>query len=287
MTVDIRIPPRRDQDKPRLDDGQRAHRAARDYGPGRRESRKQDGARTDSRFLLEPLSGHAATMPAYDAPYVVEGRTKYPQRRRDASQGPVLKSGVHQAKIGGTIITGKWAGMPVYCLTLEERATCPAHCQMWRCCYGNAMNWAMRYQPGPELEERLRQEIGILARQHSGGFVVRLHILGDFYSLAYVGLWIEMLATYPQLRIYGYTARWKRDDPIAMALAAFAMESWDRFAMRFSNAPIDTCSTVTIEHAAACPPDAIICPVQLGTSESCSTCALCWQTDKRIAFIRH
>lgn len=243
--------------------------------------------KTKSRFLLEPLSGRRAVMPAHDAAFIVEGRTKYPSTITDPTTHRVLKSGVNQAKIGGRVNKGAWAGMPIYCLTLEERATCPPDCFLWRACYGNGMNWAERMAHGPELESRLETEVRVLAAGHPKGFAVRLHILGDFYSVDYVRLWARLVDEHPELHVFGFSARWQREDPIAVELVRYASEHWDRFAIRFSNAPIDTCSTVTIEHAGACPSDAIICPQQSGKTESCSNCALCWSSDQRIAFIRH
>ena len=50
---------------------------------------------------------------------------------------------------------------------------------------------------------------------------------------------------------------------------------------------IDERATVSIEHPFQKPDDAIICPQQIGKTSSCSTCGLCWQSRKRIAFIQH
>lgn len=83
------------------------------------------------------------------------------------------------------------------------------------------------------------------------------------------------------LHVWGYTARWQvKDDPIAAALVSLVEHKWDRFAVRFSNAPspFEASSTISVEHPYQVPPDAILCPEQVGKTESCSTCALCWQT---------
>src|SRR5215471_10953750 len=74
------------------------------------------------------------------------------------------------------------------------------------------------------------------------------------------------------------------------ALAALIKRHGDRFAIRFSNAPFPFAAgptTITIESPKQKPADAILCPEQIGKTESCSTCALCWHTKKRIAFIQH
>lgn len=79
-------------------------------------------------------------------------------------------------------------------------------------CYGNAMPFSRRNEPGPALEAQLEAEIEQKAREHRRGFVVRLHVLGDFYSLDYVKLWRDMIARHPELHVYGYTA------PVAVAM---------------------------------------------------------------------
>jgi len=85
--------------------------------------------------------------------------------------------------------------------------------------------------------------------------------------------------------VWGYTARWDTtNDPIGAALASI---DWDRFAMRFSNAPSETRSTISVEHPYQVLTDSILCPEQVGKTESCSTCALCWQSERRIAFLQH
>jgi len=41
----------------------------------------------------------------------------------------------------------------------------------------------------------------------------------------------------------------------------------DRFAIRFSNAPFETRSTISVEHPYQVPDDAILCPEQIGRAE--------------------
>jgi hypothetical protein len=244
--------------------------------------------RTKSRHAHKPLTGEAASMPAFDNPALMEGRTLYPSTVSPARDTWALKSGHNSAKIGAEILKGRWKGFPVYTLTLEERATCPRSCSHWRSCFGNKMHLAQRVEAGEQLEWRLKREVAALELQHPAGFVVRLHVLGDFYSVAYVELWRSLLKEHAALRVFGYSARWDyARDPIARALVDLVTEQWARFAIRMSNAPMDACATVTIEHPYQKPDDAVICPAQLGQTESCSTCAFCWQSTKRVAFIQH
>jgi hypothetical protein len=253
-------------------------------------AKRADGRATASRFPASFSSEKVARLPQVSHPALTEKRTVYPTTVvRDLSGANILKSGVNSSKIGGTVRKGKWKGMPIYTLTLEERATCPTSCSHWRSCFGNKMQFAQRIDhTAPEFEIALVRQVSRLARQHPRGFVVRLHVLGDFYSVRYVNLWQAMLDTIPELRVFGYSARWDvKADPIAAALVPLTVACWDRFAIRFSDAPVDECSTVSLEHPIQKPADAIVCPEQAGRAESCSTCALCWQSKRRIAFIQH
>lgn len=259
-------------------------------------SGKQDGANrvngrvTTSRFVATFSDEKVARLPPVGHAALTEKRTVYPRTVvRDLSGINILKGGINSSKIGGVVRKGKWKGMPIYTLTLEERATCPTTCGHWRSCFGNKMQFARRLDhTAPDFEMALVRHVAKLARQHPGGFVVRLHVLGDFFSVHYVNLWRAMLDTIPALNVFGYSARWNaKADPIAAVLVPLVMERWDRFAIRLSDAPIDECATVSIEHPIQVPADAIICPEQRGKTESCSTCALCWQSKRRIAFIQH
>lgn len=259
------------------------------YSTAKNVCKGNEDRRTVSRHASMPLDGRTARMPPFDHPALTACTTIYPAtvvddvRRRRA-----LKDGVNSPKIGAVILKGRWRGFPVYTLTLEERATCPTSCLHWRSCYGNQMPFAHRLAAGADLEWRLEREVAALELAHPGGFAVRLHVLGDFYSFDYVDLWRALLRRHAALHVWGYTARVDPRDPITRTLAAMVREfGWRRFAMRFSDALVTTCSTVSVEHSLQAPEGAIVCPEQVGKTESCSTCALCWQTTRPIAFITH
>lgn len=242
----------------------------------------------NARHVSRPLLSKSASMPAFDNAAIVQGRTMYPKSVISADDAVnLLVPGVNHWKIGKQIAKGKWKGFPVYTLTLEERATCPNSCRHWRSCFGNHMHLARRIKHDAIFESRLAFEVANLQTQHPRGFAVRLHVLGDFYDVRYVDLWRRMLDVFPALHVFGFSARWERTDPIAVELVKLVMERWDRFAIRFSNAPVDECSTISVEHPGAAPADAIVCPQQIGRTDSCSTCALCWQSKQRIAFVQH
>lgn len=199
---------------------------------------------------------------------------------------PLLKTGHHNRKIGKVVVKGKWKDFPIYTLTLEERATCPRSCRQWLDCYGNKMNWPTRFMPDAALIPRLERELLALAKH--GNFVVRLHILGDFYSVAYVNQWRKWLDEIPELHVYGYTA-WQPYTPIGAAVADIASAQWCRFAVRHSNGDANVRTTRTIYSAdvSGIIDGGIVCPAQTGKTECCATCALCWQTQRRIVFLAH
>lgn len=241
-----------------------------------------------SRHEARPLKARGATLPPFDNAALSEARTVYPSSVIPVEgANNLLIGGVNSWKIGAQITKGRWRGFPIYTLTLEERATCPTSCRHWRSCYGNSMHLAKRLAHGPALEDRLFHELAILQSRYPKGFAVRLHVLGDFYSAHYVALWRAWLDLFPALHVFGFTARHDDGDETATALKALVAEQWPRFAIRFSNAPRSDCSTITLEHPVQKPADAIICPQQLGKTAACATCALCWQSTKRIAFLQH
>jgi hypothetical protein len=265
------------------------HAERRRYKRRNRRRRAEGGDRkTKSDWPALSLKGRSASMLPYDHPAVMDARTVYPSTvEMDSS---VLKPGSNQWKLGGEILKGDWRGFPIYALTLEERATCPTSCKHWRSCYGNRMHRAHRMPHGPELEQRLQLEVAAHAAEHPNGFAVRLHVLGDFYSVEYVELWRRLLDQHPALHIWGYTARWDaQNDPIAAALVALAQDQPDRFAMRFSNAPagFGIRMTISVEHPLQVPADTTLCPQEVDKTESCSSCALCWHSRERVAFIQH
>lgn len=228
---------------------------------------------------FERTSGKPFTL-AKDHRAVVEATTVYPATViADEIELP-LKSGHNSWKIGKRIVKGKWAGMPIYYLSLEERATCPTTCSHWRDCYGNKMHRVKRYQDGQPLRKALARQLLDLQITYPDGFVVRLHNLGDFYSREYALWWIELWSHYPAMRIFGYTAHHVESN-IGDLLWGMADANWDRFAMRFSSgAPL-------VRGAGSDPSQGIVCPAQTGRTACCATCGLCWQTQKNIVFLKH
>lgn len=175
------------------------------------------------------------------------------------------------------ISKGKWKGMPLYSLSLEERKTCPSTCQQWKTCYGNNMPFANRIDSSDSVQlfARLTEEVKTLSAKHTQGFVIRLHVLGDFYSVPYVTFWRRMLKHYTTLRIFGYTHR-EKNSRIGLAISRLnEAGAW----IRWSDAGGIMSANVDGE--------GITCPEQTGKTASCMTCGLCWSTPKAINFLGH
>lgn len=238
-----------------------------------------------SRTLGLQFHGGRSRVPKKGDDAAVYGTTVF-RSKVVAPDDAVLKSGANQRKLGPVVTKGKWKGFPIFSLTLEERATCPRTCRLWLSCYANNMGQAKRYAHGSALESAIWRELTVLQNKHPNGFVVRLHIAGDFYSVAYVDMWADALEAFPALYVFGYTARNK--DVIGERVAALRDFAWDRFAVRHSGAHQGP-RTRVIKRAAQAN-GSIICPAQLGKTKQCGTCALCWSEaamHRPIAFLAH
>jgi hypothetical protein len=250
--------------------------------------RKRAALRDRRRFKLGTVAGGSyGVLADADA-----AGTIFPSRVR--AVGPddrVLKDGAMNAKIGGDVLVGRLKGARIFTLTLEERATCPRSCAHLAGCYGNAMPHPVRWQADDALEDRLSMEIAELCAAHDT-VLVRLHILGDFYSAGYVGLWLGYLTLHPNLNVFGFTA-WPEDSAIGKAVATVRAMEPDRFMIRNSGRTGTWGSfDITDPFPEKTIGDAIVCPEQresnLGDSaRHCGDCAACWSSDRPIAFIRH
>lgn len=179
------------------------------------------------------------------------------------------------------IMRGRWRGMDMYQLVLEERRTCPKTCQQWANCYGNNMFLAKRIShTSSKFLTLLSAEIASLSLKHPGGFVVRLHVLGDFYSKTYVKFWGKMMDLHPELHVFGYTHRMpEHSDGIGKAILKLNEKgAW----IRFSDRGGDMSANVGDINGGG-----LQCPQEVGKTESCLTCGLCWQAPMPIKFLPH
>ena len=224
---------------------------------------------------------------AADHPAVVNGTPLFPTQVRSASAGEwVLKRGEHSKKYGSHFSVGDWRGLPIYSLTLPERATCPRTCKVWDVCYGNGMPFATRFQVDSVLYAKLTVELEALAVVYPRGFALRLHSLGDFANVRYVRFWLDAVRTLPGLHIFGFTA-WPRDSEIG-SLMEVESRKWDRFRIRFSGDPRPRGATVTDPPAYGWSPNGFVCPAQAHRSDiTCGSCGYCIKSQEPVVFARH
>lgn len=238
-----------------------------------------------------------------DHPALSEARTIFPKSVVSPSESPrLLVSGENNVKLGKVITKGAWKDFPVYHLTLEERATCPDTCLQWASCYGNTMPFARRHSVD-DYEGfiiSLSEELDALEKAHPNGFAIRLHTLGDFFSVEYADFWCDAIHIWDGLHVFGFTAHLRADDEhvlamsdseiIAEQVARTTRLHWNRFAIRFSCDEIDDQTAVVLDSPIYDEDDIIMCPAQTGSTDCCATCGLCWSPaakDKTIGFLQH
>lgn len=218
--------------------------------------------------------------------------TVFPSTVKDPGAEPVLKDGASNAKIGGDVLVGWLKGAHIATLTLEERATCPNSCALWDRCYGNSMQWPTRWRHGPELEAAIARDVAVLCTAHER-VLVRLHVLGDFYSVGYVAFWGRLLVRHPGLNVFGFTA-WPPESEIGNRLEQLRGVYGRRFSIRHSGrcAPWGS-FTIDFPTERKTLGDAIVCPEQVsamagdGSGRHCGSCGVCWSSDRPIVFVEH
>jgi len=230
--------------------------------------------------------------PQHSTVYTMRTTTVYPKSVKDPNGTlDILKKGSNNKKLGFKVTARKWTGKRLYSLTLTERATCPRSCHHWEDCYGNNMPFAHRFAVGDDstgwtdLELRLQKEVAMLMKRHPQGIVIRLHVLGDFYSVNYVHVWEGLLLKYPELCVFGYTGR-ELSDPIGKAIQHLNQASQGRFVIRYSRS-----KDYDGENRYAASEDfngvSFTCPEQTGKIDSCADCGACWIANKTVRFLSH
>lgn len=213
-------------------------------------------------------------------PALVHAVTIHPKRRKSPVETTILKTVANNSKLGkgDSIVTkGHWRGMPMFGISLEERATCPPTCDQWDNCFANNMHGAYRIDhTHPEFFERLEAEVAAKALLYRWGFVVRVHVIGDYFSEEYAKFWVYLLDQYPALHIFGFS-HWGRDTPIGRVIGA--ANTNPRHWVRFSNQGGPMSANVDGE--------GIQCPQQTSKTASCLTCGVCWSTKQPVSFIEH
>lgn len=219
---------------------------------------------------------------------VQEGRPLFMHKVATPEQGQLPIKDSRNTKVGKRVTKGKDKGQIIRTLTLPERTTCPDYCTHWPDCYGNNMRNAIRY---PWTIETMRNVWNQLESfEHKGRlYKLRLHVLGDFVNRSHVWFWINAIAAFRCLSIWGYTAH-KPDSSIGELVQR--MNKSPRVSIRFSGAyELESMSALSFDdpRAQALLNDkrAFVCPEQEGKTLSCGTCAACWEGEKPVVFLTH
>ena len=214
-------------------------------------------------------------------------QTRYLKGVKPASLN-MLKRGKQNKKLGDKISVKMWKGMTMYSLSLEERATCPTDCQQWDNCYGDNMPFAHRFDhTDPNFISNLEQQLSSLNDKHTEGFVVRLHVLGDFFDGKYVVQWQLWLSQFENLRVFGYT-HLPYKSQLGSMISNVNNSHPDRFRIRFSDEyDTDFSAHVVKNNGIVEGINNLICPEQQGKTASCTTCGYCWSSNQPIVFIEH
>ena len=203
----------------------------------------------------------------------------------------VIKPSIN-IKLGKDVKKGMFKDYKLFTLTLTERETCPKDCHHWETCYGNNMPFAHRicHEDEQLLKNRIYEDIKNLKGKKA---LIRLHVLGDFFSVPYVMFWDMILNDFPNIAIYGYTAnniksKYAKSRKIASTISMLRAIYKERFAIRFSNDLESNFSANSFDITKPIKGKSILCPVQENKTSNCGTCGLCWSSnDKQIIFKTH
>ena len=208
---------------------------------------------------------------------IENGRTIYTNNVYNSisHNGWLLKVSNNKKLGKAKIVKGRHKNKFIYSLSLEERKTCPKSCFHWKTCYGNNMPFAHRFTADNNLMKKLDNELNLLSKKHKEGILIRLHVVGDFFSVKYVKFWKKMLGKYNNISIFGYTAR-TPFSPIGKEIVNLRNKIWHRFSVRFSNSVMEL--SANSENLLGLK-QGIICPEQLDKTKNCANCGLCWNSN--------
>lgn len=218
------------------------------------------------------------------------------------------------SKLGKKVFRGTLEEYYIYTITFEERATCPRVCEHWKNCYGNNMRNGVRF--GTRTEEERQAVIAQIEKDLAHwqkltdkrnaerakkkiplapiGFLVRVHVLGDFFSVEYANMWRKWLNMFPSMVVFGYSRWLPEESEIGDALLSIRNEfgmnatTGGRFCLHFSSdknhgsgaLSADVDGVLDLVESG----DAFICPEQQQSEErangpnpvTCGSCTKCF-----------
>jgi len=248
--------------------------------------------------LFYPSRLQAEFKPRADGLRVIGNATNIAKLTATSFELEKRKHGPPKARyVSRRIRKGIWRDLPLFVLTLEEGSTCPSSCPLnipppfksykgrkkGSLCYGANTPFALRKDHNsPEFYEGLESDLEILSTRNKDGFVVRLHELGDFFSVEYVEFWQSMMLAHSGLKIFGYShCTGEIGNELDKTFKLFE----NRFHIMDSNATHDTGvrpTAIVGEREGH-----VVCPQQTKKTPSCITCGLCMNGFTKISFLPH
>lgn len=118
---------------------------------------------------------------------------------------------------------------------------------------------------------------------------VRIHASGDFFSEDYIGVWIDIIKTYPDIKFWAYTRSWRVTDLIAPLHKLSQLSNLQLFAsmdktttetppswMRIADL-VDKFSEAKVNY--------VKCPNQRNPDITCEKCTYCFKPAKSKAHV--
>jgi hypothetical protein len=179
---------------------------------------------------------------------------------------------------------GIFRDMALYVLTLIERENCN-DCPILDSCYGRNMPHAVRMDPKAKgFKKAMLADIDVLSKRYPKGYVIRLHELGDFFSVDYVKFWEGLLIDNPRLNIFGYS---HQSGAIGAEIDRVFIDHPGRFNIMDSDGAHGTGIRPTATVSEDALEGATDCPQQTKRTPSCITCGLCMNGRTNVRFYPH
>lgn len=173
--------------------------------------------------------------------------------------------------------------------------------------------WRLNSQPGEMVQATIggddyyeRYELPTLP---TGAKLVRIHVSGDFDTVAYVRAWLRLVQAHPDVKFWGYTRSWRveelsfhlralRDQPNVQLFASIDesinemphpdwRRAWidgdGRLVGEGANRHVMSSRTGQIERNVA-----FVCPEERGIKASCAACGYCIDGQRNdVIFLKH
>lgn len=278
-----------------------------------KEKDNRDRLRASTKKPKAPRPELVKALPP-NSPAILNKGSLFPKSENPATEETnIFVRSTKDRKTGTQIKVGPWKGFPIYTVTLAERTTCWEGCPTYRTCYGNGMPFASRIVPDDNFLKLFNRQARNLAEKHPQGYMVRLHQLGDVYSMDYLNTIQKTFYDVPQMHIWMTTAWPYKGCPdapegseIGDAIYQWRAEEREkakapdykhRLAIWFSSKTahpgsatttiivpdIENKGTKALNIGKTTNPvnpnekfNNIVCPEQVGLKADCGSCGLCW-----------